>query len=737
MFGSSFKIYRQHDAMQCGIACLQMVCHHYGRNYTLDALSHLCGATTQGVSLLGISDAAGRLGLQTVSGRVSLEMLGKATLPCILHWNQNHFVILYCISHKGMRYHIADPARGLVEYTQQQFVDHWVGTHSCGEEKGIAMFLEPTPAFFDCGCEDDASSETSKRSFGYLARYVWMYRKYFVQIGAGLILGSLMQLILPFLTQSIVDVGIRNHDIGFVWLVLIGQLMLTFSSTVVDFIRRWLLLHINMRVNISLVSDFLVKLMRLPMSFFDTKQMGDILQRMGDHGRVNSFLTQQTLGIMFSMITLVVFSVVLFWYNVLIFVIFCVGGVLYGLWLASFLQRRKQIDYDVFECQAENSNKTYELVTSMQEIKLQGCQQRRRWEWEDVQAKLFGVQIKSLRLQQTQEAGSIFINEVKNIVITIVAATAVINGDMTLGMMLAVQYIIGQLGQPIEQLMSFVYSLQDVRISLERINEIYTIDDEDKNCGNRCRYDDDNKGIDITEACFKYDRHALHNTIDGVSISIPHGKVTAIVGASGSGKTTLVKLMLGYYPLLSGKISVGGTMLNDLNPIWWRSQCGAVMQEGVIFSETIARNIAVADGEIDTKRLAEAAHIACIDGFVESLPLKYNTKIGRDGMGLSQGQKQRLLIARAVYRSPDFIFLDEATNSLDAQNERQIVENLADFYCGRTVVVVAHRLSTVRDADQIVVMEGGRVVETGTHATLVEQRGVYYTLVKNQLELGC
>lgn len=736
MFKRKFKVSRQHDAMQCGIACLQMVCRYYGKQYTLDTLSRLCGATAQGVSLLGISDAACRLGLQTVAGRVTLGLLGKATLPCILHWNQNHFVVLYDITRGGRRFRIADPARGLVDYTVAQMAEHWAGTHSGGEDKGIAMFLEPTPKFFDCDLPDGIPSAGERRSLGFLAKYVWMYRAYFAQIGVGLMLGCLMQLVLPFLTQSVVDVGIRNNNIGFVWLVLMGELVLTFSGTVVDFVRRWLLLHINMRVNVSLVSDFLIKLMRLPMAFFDTKQMGDILQRMGDHGRVNAFLTQQTLGILFSMVTLVVFSIVLLVYNIPIFLIFCAGSVLYGLWLTAFLGRRRQIDYDVFECQADNSNKTYELVTSMQEIKLQGCQQRRRWEWEDVQARLFGVQVKSLRLQQTQEAGCIFINEVKNIVITVVAATAVIHGSMTLGMMLAVQYIIGQLGQPIEQLMSFVYSLQDVRISLERINEIYSVADEDSRHGSLRGYADGAAGIDITGATFKYDRHAPQNTIDGVSMHIPRGKVTAIVGASGSGKTTLVKLMLGYYPLLSGRMAVGGADIGDVDITWWRARCGAVMQEGVIFSETIARNIAVADGEIDTARLAEAARIACIDEYVESLPLKYNTRIGRDGMGLSQGQKQRLLIARAVYRSPDFIFLDEATNSLDAKNERRIVQNLAEFYRGRTVVVVAHRLSTVRDADQIVVMDAGRVVETGTHDELVARRGTYFNLVRNQLELG-
>jgi ATP-binding cassette subfamily B protein len=541
---------------------------------------------------------------------------------------------------------------------------------------------------------------------------------------------------MPFLTQSIVDIGIKNGDIGFIWLVLLGELMIVVGRTATDFIRRWLLLHISMRINISLVSDFFIKLLKLPMSFFDTKLMGDLMQRMGDHSRVQSFLTNQTLNIMFTALSFIVFGAVLFVYDKLIFGVFLLGSVMYGLWIAMFLRRRKVIDYELFEQQSINNNKTYQFITSMQEIKLQDCERRRRWEWEDVQADLFAVQMKSLKLQQTQEAGSIFINELKNIVITVLAATAVIEGQMTLGMMLAVQYIIGQLNSPVEQFMSFIYSLQDVKISLERINEIHGSKNEESNENRRATFDDEKRAIKIDTVDFKYDPHALKFTLQDVSFEIPEGKVTAIVGASGSGKTTLIKLMLGYYKVFAGEIAIAGHDINEYNMKWWRRQCGVVMQDGVIFSESIARNIAVSDDEIDTIRLEQAARIANIHDYVMSLPLKYNTKIGRDGIGLSQGQKQRILIARAVYKNPDFIFLDEATNALDAKNERAIVENLNKFYEGRTVVVVAHRLSTVKNADQIVVIDGGRVVETGNHATLIKQRGAYYNLVKNQLELG-
>lgn len=729
-----FPIIHQHDTMQCGIACLQMVCKYFGREYTSDSLSNLCFATTEGVSMLGINETANNLGLRTICVKTTTSIFDKSPLPSILHWDQNHFVVLYKVK-KGKKFYVADPGKGLVTYNLEEFKQHWISTKSNSEDKGIAMFLETTPTFFTYKMEGEENIK-EKRSFRFLFGYVKKYRKYFGQIILGLIVGSLLQLVLPFLTQSIVDVGIKNQDIGFVWLILVGQLMLTVSRTAIDFIRRWLLLHISLRINISLVSDFFIKLLKLPMSFFDTKLMGDLMQRMNDHSRVNNFLTQQTLNITFAMLTFVVFSVVLFFYNKLVFVIFLLGSILYGVWMTLFLKRRKVLDYELFEQQAINNNKTYEFITSMQEIKLQGCEQRRRWEWEDTQADLFGVQMKSLKLQQTQEAGSIFINEVKNIIITVVAATAVIHGQMTLGMMLAVQYIIGQLNSPVEQLMNFFYSLQDVKISLERINEIHQMDDENGKEGLLTSIEDKNEGIDIKNIMFKYDPHALRKTIDDVSIRIPQGKVTAIVGASGSGKTTLIRLMLGYYPVLEGKINIGNTDINKLNKKWWRRQCGVVMQDGVIFSESIARNIAVDDGDIDKERLLKAAEIACIKDYVMALPLKFNTKIGRDGVGLSQGQKQRILIARAVYKNPDYIFLDEATNSLDANNERSIVENLDKFYKGKTVVIVAHRLSTVKNADQIVVIDQGNVVEVGNHESLTAKRGAYYNLVKNQLELG-
>ena len=734
MLRKPFPLTLQHDSMECGIACLSMICKYHGREYSTRYLSHLCFATTEGVSLLGITEAAKALGLKTVAARVSVDELRELPLPCILHWNQQHFVVLYRIGKGGRKYDVADPGKGLVTYRREEFQKHWISTADGGEEKGIAMFLEPTEAFRQ---HQPDMGGGEKRSFGFLLGYLNRYRKYFLQIFMGLLLGCLLQLVMPFLTQSIVDVGIAKKDIGFVWLVLLGELMIVIGRTATDFIRRWLLLHISMRINISLLSDFFIKLLKLPMAFFDTKLMGDLLQRMGDHGRVQTFLTSQVLSTVFSLLGFLVFGLVLFIYNRLIFLVFLAGSALYGLWIATFLRRRKVLDYELFEQQAINQEKTYQFITSMQEIKLQDCERRRRWEWEDTQADLFQVQMKSLKLQQTQEAGSVFINEVKNILITVLAATAVINGHITLGAMLAIQYIVGQLNSPVEQLMQFIYSLQDVKISLERINEIHQCEEEPTGGDLLTALDaEGKKEIRLEHLDFKYDPHALRYTLKDISFTIPAGKTTAIVGTSGSGKTTLVKLMLGYYLPLGGRLLIAGRDIARYDLKWWRRQCGAVMQDGVIFSESIARNIAVDDGEIDLARLEEAARVACIHDYVMKLPLKYNTKIGRDGVGLSQGQKQRILIARAVYKHPDFIFLDEATNSLDAKNERMIVENLEKFYQDRTVVVVAHRLSTVRNAHQIIVVDEGKIVETGTHEELIARKGAYYNLVKNQLELG-
>ena len=719
---------RQKDAMQCGTACLAMMCRHYGYDIGIDEIERLCPSSRDGGSLLAISETATGLGLENATAKMSVDRLSEMPLPCILHWNQNHFVVLCKVSKNGKHFFVADPGVGHVRYSRSEFTSRWAGNES---GKGIAMLLQPTPDFF----KNREKRRQKKRTLRFILGYMAKYKRHFTNILLGLAVGSVLQLIMPFLTQAIVDVGIKKQDIGIIWLILAGELMIVLGRTATDFIRRWLLLHISMRVNISLVSDFFIKLLRLPMSYFDRKLTGDLMQRIADHARVQTFLTTQVLGVSFSVLNFLIFGIVLAFYDAAIFGVFMAGSAVYGLWITFFLRRRKVLDYELFERQSENQNKTFQFLTSMQEIKLQDCERRRRWEWEDVQADLFAVQMKILKLGQSEEAGAIFINEVKNILITVMAAAAVINGEITLGAMLAVQYIIGQLNSPVEQLMAFVYSLQDVKISLERINEVHLGRDEEADTGKLTRFESE-KSIEIKHLDFKYDPHALKHVLHDINLTIPQGKVTAIVGASGCGKSTLIKILLGYYPPSGGSVSVAGSDLSRYSLKWWRRQCGVVMQDGVIFSESIARNIAADDNEIDRTRLHEAARIANIHDYITGLPLQYDTKIGAEGNGLSQGQKQRILIARAVYRNPDFIFLDEATNALDAGNERCIVENLAEFYRGRTVVVVAHRLSTVRNADNIIVLEGGKVVESGTHASLTEARGAYYRLVKNQLELG-
>lgn len=724
-----FPLILQRDAIQCGVSCLQMICKYYGQSYSFEELEKICIPTVEGISLLGVKDAAETLGLSTTCCQLSLNALKKISFPCILHWNQNHFVVMY--KYKQGKFYIADPGIGKIEYLEKEFVKYW-SFDGQNSNMGTCLLLLPTKSFL----KNRKQVKEKNSSLEVVIGYIQQYKKYLAIIAMGLLVGCILEIILPFLTQSIVDIGIHRQDINLIFLILLGELMIVVGKTSIDFIRRWLLLHISVRLNLFLVSDFFIKLLRLPMSFFESKLIGDFMQRIGDHNRIQNFLTNQVLSLLFAFVSFLVLGSVLAFYDIKIFVTFTIGSIVYGTWIALFLKERKIIDYKFFGLQAKNQDRTFQFITSIQEIKLQGCECRRRWEWEDNQADLFTVQMRSMKLQQTQEAGSIFINEVKNIIITVLAATAVIHGHMSLGAMLAVQYIIGQLNSPIEQLMSFVNSFQDVKLSLERINEIHKVKEEETNRNQLTEFRDADKSIYINQIDFKYNHHSRKKNIEDVTLCIPQGKVTAIVGASGCGKTTLLKLLLGFYPVIKGSISIAGHNLNEYNVKWWRKHCGVVMQDGVIFSESIARNIAVGDGEVDTERLEQAARIANIHDYIMGLPLKYNTQIGRDGVGLSQGQKQRILIARAVYKNPAYIFLDEATNALDAKNEKAIVENLNEFYKGRTVIVVAHRLSTVKNADQIIVLDNGKVVETGNHASLIEKQGVYYNLVKNQLELG-
>jgi ATP-binding cassette subfamily B protein len=724
-----FPFFKQYDAMDCGPTCIRMIAAFYGKSYSLQRLRQLAHITREGVSLLGLSEAAEAIGFRTIGARISFEQLFQAPKPCVVHWDQEHFVVVYKI--RKSKVYVADPAFGLVEYSEAEFKKHWLATVRHGEEKGICLLFDPTPKFFEFEGE-----QANRGQFRFLLKYLKPHRKLVVQLVLGFIAGSLIQLIFPFLTQSIVDVGINTQDINFIYLVLAAQMMLFISRMTVDFIRSWILLHISTRINISIISDFLIKLMKLPIGFFDTKMIGDLLQRIGDHRRIERFLTSQSLNVIFSVFNIVIFSIVLIIYKLSIFLVFLCGSVLYIAWVFMFLKRRRELEFKQFVQLADNQSKLIQLINGMQEIKLNNYERQKRWEWERIQARLFKVNIKNLSLQQYQQAGSVFINETKNIVITVLAATAVVNGNMTLGMMLAVQYIIGQMNSPLEQMVEFMQVSQDAKISLERLSEIHTQKDEEQDQAGKLTDLPSNADLTISDLLFQYEGPNSPKVLNHINLIIPQGKVTAIVGTSGSGKTTLVKLLLGFYPPVSGNIKVGSSDLFQFKQQWWRDRCGAVMQDGFIFSDTIANNIALPEDEVDKERLAYAVRLANIQEFIESLPLNYNTKIGPEGVGLSQGQKQRILIARAIYKNPEFIFFDEATNALDANNEKVILENLNEFFKGKTVVVVAHRLSTVKNANQIAVLERGELVELGTHEELTAKQGAYYNLVKNQLELG-
>ena len=747
-----FSFYNQHDAMDCGPTCLRMVAAHYGRVFSLEGLREKSLITREGVSMLGISEAAEHIGLRSTGVKVSFDDLCDAPLPCIVHWNQQHFVVVYDIKTTSSRFsifsspqreelgvrsrggemiYVADPAAGKLKYSREEFCRCWISTKDEGIDIGVALLLEPSPDFYE-----QEGEKINRKGFSFLFSYLRPYKKLIVQLFLGLLFGSLLQLMLPFLTQSIVDFGISAQNIGFVYLVLIAQLVLIFSSSAVGFIRGWILLHLGTRINISLISDFLIKMMRLPMGYFDTKMVGDILQRINDHSRIQNYLTNSSLSILFSFFNIFIFSIVLFLYSFTIFAIFFVGSALYFAWVWLFMKRRAELDHKNFAQQSANQSNVIQLVTGMQEIKLNACEQQKRWEWERIQAKLFRLQIKGLALAQYQDSGAVLINQSKNIIITALVAKLVIDGQMTLGMMMAVQYIIGQLNGPVDQLISFLRETQDAKLSLERLSEVHDKEDEEAKDESRIREIPTYKDIVLRQATFGYDETSIGEpVIKGIHLTIPIGKQTAIVGTSGSGKTTLIKLLLGFYPLQKGDILLGENNLKNYSIREWRNRCGVVMQDGFIFSDSIAKNIAPSVEIIDKERLLNAVITANIREFIESLPLSYNTKIGNDGHGLSQGQKQRILIARAVYKDPAFVFLDEATNALDTNNERIIMDNLQRFFKGRTSVVIAHRLSTVKNADQIVVLEKGEIVEIGTHQELTKKQGAYYQLVKNQLEL--
>lgn len=727
-----FPFYKQLDAMDCGPSCLRMIARWYGKVYSLQYLREHSYITRSGVSMLGISDAAENIGFRTGGYRMNFEQILEVPLPFVAHWNGNHFVVVYHIRKKGKRFEVcvADPANGLLVYDRAEFEKFWCSTEKEGECQGHILALEPTPDFYT-----HESVEGHKLKIGYLLNYLRPYRSYFIQLALGMLTGSIISLIFPFLTQSIVDVGIGTGNLPFIVMILVAQLFLAIGQTANDLIRSWIMLHVTTRISIALISDFLQKLMRLPISFFDIKLTGDIMQRIDDHTRIQSFLTGTLISMVFSIITFIVYACIMSGYHGGILLVFMVGSALYIGWILLFMKRRRDLDYMRFQESSANQSNLVQLVTGMQEIKLNGCEKQKRWEWERIQARLFKVSIKGMVLGQSQQVGAFFINQAKNILISFLAVKTVIEGDMTLGTMMAVQYIIGQLNGPISQFIGFVQAAQDAKISLERLGEIHDRKDEETVEDGKIQEIPTGSDIQIRNLTYQYDGPHAPKVLDNVSFTVPAHQITAIVGMSGSGKTTLIKMLLGFYKPASGDILLDNINLENYSPHQWRMKCGIVMQEGYIFSDSIRRNIGVIDEVPDKKRVEQAAETANIKDFIDELPMGYDTKIGNDGHGLSSGQKQRVLIARAVYKAPEYIFFDEATNSLDANNEKIIMENLDNFFKGKTVVIVAHRLSTVRNANQIIVMDAGQIKEQGTHEELVRKKGEYYHLVKNQLEL--
>jgi ATP-binding cassette subfamily B protein len=736
-----FTNYIQTDLKDCGPTCLKIIAKHYGKTINIQELRDFSETTRTGSNLLFLSEAAERIGFRTLGVKISLERVKEASLPCILFWNKNHYVVLYKI--KNGKYYISDPAFGLLEYNEEAFLKFWIGNNANElTQEGVALMLEATPKFFQSEFDKE---ERKGLGFDLLFQYVFRYKSFLLQLSIGLLANSLLQLIFPFLTQSIVDVGIQNQNIHFIYLVLFAQLFLFAGRTGLELIRSWILLHLSTRINISLISDFFIKLMNLPISFFDVRMTGDIMQRINDHRRIERILTTSSLNVLFSVINMFIMGGVLAYYNLQIFFVFFAGSILYFVWITLFLKRREELDYKRFSGVSQEQSKVMELINGMQEIKLHNAEKQKRWGWEYVQARLFRISIKGLILEQTQTIGSSVINELKNIFIIFLSAKLVIDGSITLGMMMAISSIVGSLNGPITQLIGFVRELQDAKISLARLSEIHDKEDETQQEVHQTHDIPEDCAIEMKNLSYRYLGSDIP-VLENLNLIIPAHKVTAIVGLSGSGKTTLMKLLLKFYDPDEGEISLTtkssskerGTEINlkNITQKSWRTNIGAVMQEGFIFNDTIANNIAIGVDNINKERLVYAADVANIKEYISSLPLGYNTQIGSEGVGMSTGQKQRLFIARAVYKNPEMLFFDEATSALDANNEKEIMEKLDFFFKNKTVVVIAHRLSTVMNADQIVVLDKGKIIEIGSHSALVEQKGNYFELVRNQLQLG-
>lgn len=726
-----FHTYKQYDTADCGVACLRMVARHYGKRYSEREIASMCHPTRSGVSLLDISEAATQIGLRSVGVRLSAHDLAtRAKLPCILHWNGHHFVVCHKITRQRSRllFHIADPASKQLVYNEEEFENCW----SSGKDNnatGVALLLEPTADFY----HRQPQRAHTDSSAAFILRYFAQHRRSLATVLLAMLIVSLLQLTAPYLTQALVDVGIGRHSTEIIRLILVAQLTILFSSVVVGMIRNWVTLYMNTRINITLVSDFLIKIMRMPLRFFDTKHTGDIIQRMRDNDRIEEFLTGSSVATLFSMLNFAVFAIILAFYDLTILLTFVVGNAMYVAWTQCLMSCRRDLDIKRFNQLADEQDITLQIIHGIRDIKLANCERQKLWEWERLQARIFGIKQQTLTIAQLQQFGSILFCQTTSIVITYISASKVVDGSLTVGSMMAIAYIIGQITMPVSSFVDFLCSLQYARLSLDRLSELHNSSDEgDSACANQHTVPS-NHTITFKNVCFGYSgserRHVLHD----INLSIPSGKVTAVVGASGCGKTTLLKMILGFYRPDRGDIYVGDTPITDIDKRQWRNATGSVLQDGYIFSTDIAHNIALGDDNVDSERLIAAAKTACIYDFVMQTPLGFDTKVGTDGMGLSQGQKQRLLIARAVYKSPTILILDEATNALDSKTENDIIRNLHTFYQGRTVVVAAHRLSTIRRADNIVVVSDGTIVEQGTHSQLIERKGEYYSLVANQI----
>ena len=726
----SYPFVRQYDAMDCGPACISMVALWHGRRVSLETIRKRAWITREGVSFLGLKSAAESIGFRAEGVRIPFSVLAaKAPKPCIVHWQQNHFIVVNKATHRKVW--VSDPALGRMTMPAEEFLRGWSVAESKGEPAGMVLLLEPGPGFM--ALEDEPPP---RGGFRFLLPYLKPYVRQIALLIAGLIAGSAIQLAFPFLTQAIIDKGIANQDLKLIYLILAGQLALTAGRLVVEFTRGWLLLHLGTRLNISIVSDFLARLMDLPIAYFDTKLNGDILQRIDDNRRIESYLTSSSLAILFSLFNFLVFGVVMGIYSIPVLLVFLAGTALYVVYVTLFMPSTERLDNIRFRQMADAGNKMINIVNGMQEIKLAGNESANRREWEAHQKDIFKTRIRGLKIRQFQTAGGTLIHESVNIIITIMSATLVINGTMTLGMMLALQFITGQLNGPVSQIIDFMRSTQDARLSLERLSEVHAMEPEEPTGDTAAVPVPAEIKVTVSGLSFRYEGPGSPWVIKDLDLVIMPGKITAIVGESGSGKTTLLKLLMGFYPPAEGSIMINERKLDEISITSLRKVTGVVMQEGYIFPDTILGNIAPGVDHPEMDKVWRAIDTANLRPLLDTLPAGIHTKVGQGGHGLSQGQKQRILIARVIYKEPSLLLFDEATSALDASNERMIVENLSEFYDGRTVVIVAHRLSTVRHADMIAVLEKGALSECGTHDELTALGGTYYRLIRDQLELG-